>query len=144
MERLIALVVLTAIAVAIAIALQRRRPDPPTAPSYRAPQQLDRSEFTRPDAPALLVVFGSTTCDTCPKVWSNVEELMGRLAGTPAEDGIAHQRVDVQEQPDLHRRYRIDGVPTTVLADADGVVASAWFGPVRTDELADALGMPPA
>ena len=64
MTRLIVLLVLTAAAVAIALLIQRRRPDPPSAPSYRAPTQLDRSDFDGIDTPILLVVFASTTCDS--------------------------------------------------------------------------------
>lgn len=130
--RLLVLLVLTAVAVGIALLLQRRRPDPPSAPSYRAPAQLDRADFVAPDTPLLAVVFASTTCSTCPEVWAMVEPL--------AKEGLlAVQRIDVQDGPDLHKRYRIDGVPTTLLADPDGVVANAFFGPLDEDELLAAL-----
>ena len=67
--RLFILVVLTLVAVGIAYVLRRRRPDPPSAPSYRAPAQLDRSDFVHPETPVLLVVFASKTCDSCAGVW---------------------------------------------------------------------------
>lgn len=128
MTRLLILVVLTAVTVAVALTLQRRRrPDPPTAPSYEAPTQLDRSDFVRPDAPWLVVVFSSRTCDSCARAWETV---------APVEGGpVAVQQVIVQETPALHQRYHIDGVPTTVVADADGVVRQAWLGPVGATEL---------
>jgi thioredoxin-like negative regulator of GroEL len=132
LERLIILVVLGLAAVAVATLMQRRRPDPPSAPSYRAPSQLDRDDFQRPEAPALVVVFASETCDTCPAVWSAVEQL-------PPER-IATQLVTVQSDPSLHQRYRIDGVPTTVIANHDGVVVEAFFGPVPLDDIVEAIG----
>ncbi|MEL6983082.1 MAG: thioredoxin family protein [Actinomycetota bacterium] len=131
MTRLIVLLVLVAVAVIIALVLQRRRPDPPSAPSYRAPAQLDRNDFARPETPGLIVVFASTTCNTCPEVWRLVEPL--------GSDDLAVQRVDVQDGDDLHSRYRIDGVPTTVLADGRGVVVATFFGPVSDEEFADAV-----
>jgi len=130
-ERLIVLVILSLVAVAIALLMQRRRPDPPSAPSYRSPSQLDRNDFDRPDAPALVVVFASEACDTCPGVWSAVDQL-------PPER-IATQQVTVQADPGLHQRYRIDGVPTTVIANHEGVVVDAFFGPVQLDDIVEAL-----
>ncbi len=129
--RLAIMVVLATLAGAVAWWLQRRRPDPPSAPSYRAPSQIDRNDFTGPDRPILIVVFASTTCDSCPKVWEVVEPL--------GSGEIAVQRVDVQTGGDLHRRYKIDGVPTTLLVAGDGVVAQAYFGPLTSDELDPAI-----
>ena len=137
-ERVAVLIVLTALAVAVAVALQRRRPDPPSAPSYRAPQQLDRDDFAGRDRPWLLVLFGSVTCDTCPKAWAVVERIVAELAPT-ALTALTIERVDVENDPDRHARYRVDGVPTTLLADDQGVVRRAWFGPIDAAELTAAL-----
>ncbi len=131
LTRLVVLVVLAAAAIAVAYVLQRRRPDPPSAPSYRAPTQLDRDDFDQPTVPYLGVVFASTTCNTCPEVWATVEAL-----ATPF---LAVQRVDVQDRGELHSRYRIDGVPTTLFADHEGVVLKAFFGPFDVDELREFL-----
>ena len=131
MARLVVLVVLALAAIALAAILQRRRPDPPSAPSYRAPTQLDRDDFDRPTAASLVAVFASATCTTCPEVWAMVEPYGGDL--------LAAQRIDVQDDPELHRRYRIDGVPTTVLADAQGVVTTTFFGPIAEDDLRQAV-----
>jgi thioredoxin-like negative regulator of GroEL len=60
------------------------------------------------------------------------------LGPGPAPD-VAWRRVDVQTEPELHRRYRIDGVPTTVVADADGVVLQAFFGPLSPGQLTETL-----
>lgn len=131
MIRLVILVGLVLAAVVLALILQRRRPDPPSAPSYRAPAQLDRDDFLRPDAAALIAVFASATCNSCPEVWALIEPL--------ADRDLAVQRVDVQDGAELHRRYRIDGVPTTVLADSDGVVTATFFGPVDDEALRAAV-----
>jgi hypothetical protein len=127
MTRLVILLVLTAVAVLVALALQRRRPDAPTAPNFEAPTQLDRDDFTRPDAPWLVVLFASTSCDACARVWEAVREVE---AGP-----VAVQHVVAQSDPELHKRYRIEGVPTTVIADAEGVVRSSWLGPVGATDL---------
>jgi hypothetical protein len=129
--RLVVLVGLVLAAVVLALILQRRRPDPPSAPGYRVPAQLDRDDFLRPDAAALIAVFASTTCNSCPEVWVLVEPLASR--------DLAVQRIDVEDGGELHRRYRIDGVPTTVLADAEGVVTATFFGPVDEEALRSAV-----
>ena len=125
--RLAVLIGLTLIAVAAAIVLQRRRPDPPSAPSYKAPVQLDRSDFAGPVERLLVVLFASTTCETCPTAWDSIQAaIVGPLASQ-----VVVQRVDVQDDPQgLHARYKIDGVPSTIIAASDGVVAQAFFGPV--------------
>jgi thiol-disulfide isomerase/thioredoxin len=130
-ERLILLIVLAVVAVIVAAVLHRRRPDPPSAPSYRAPHQLDRADFADADTPVLVVVFASTTCSTCPAVWSEVEAL--------ARPGVAVQRIDVQDAADLHQRYRIDGVPTTVVVGRDGAVVTTFFGPLADGDLPAAV-----
>ena len=131
MIRLFVLIVLALAAVGLALLLQRRRPDPPSAPSYRAPSQLDRDDFLSPDVPVLAVVFASTTCNPCPEVWAQVEQL--------ASEEVAVQRIDVQDGAELHKRYKIDGVPTTIVANHNGVVAKAFFGPIDDGELGEAM-----
>ena len=132
MERLIVLVVLVGLAVVVALLLQRRRPDPPSAPSYRAPRQLDRNDFAGPDIPTLLVVFSSDNCGTCP----GVRDVVARFES----ERVVVQEVSVQRHPELHKRYRIDGVPTTVIAAADGTVVKAFFGAVSSDDVGEAVG----
>jgi len=129
--RLIILVVLALIAIGVAFLLQRRRPEPPSAPSYRAPSQLDRSEFAGPTDLPLIVVFASTTCNSCPVVWEEVER--------SKTDAFAIERVNVQDDPRRHDRYKIDGVPTTLVVGADGVVNAAFFGPLGEGVLAGAI-----
>ncbi len=131
MTRLIVLVVLAALAMGIAYLLQRRRPEAPSAPSYRAPTQVDRDDFAAPPADLLIAVFASTTCNTCPAVWATVEALK--------QPGVSAERIDVQDSPDRHKRYKIDGVPTTLVIDPEGVVQHSYFGLVDSDVLARAI-----
>lgn len=56
-----------------------------------------------------------------------------------ASGRVTVQRIDVEDDPSLHSRYRIDGVPTTVVADDNGVVAQTFFGPIRPEDLAEVL-----
>lgn len=128
--RLIVLVVLVGIAVAIALLLQRRRPEPPSAPSYRVPRQVDRADFGVSE-PVMVAVFSSTTCHSCAGVWEHVGAIRRPLVGTV--------QFDVQTHADLHKRYKIDGVPTTIVADRDGVVHGSFFGPLNEDALAEVL-----
>ena len=128
MERWIITVVLVAIAVAVAVVVQRRRPDAPTQPtSWTVPAQLDRHDFVRPDAPWLVVLFTSATCLSCAGLIGKVEPL--------ESDTVATQQVEAIEDKALHDRYGIDAVPTLVIADADGVVAASFVGPVTATDL---------
>jgi hypothetical protein len=56
-----------------------------------------------------------------------------------SSDEVAVCAVSVQEQPESHTRYRIDGVPTTIIADTEGTVVGSFLGPVQTIELWDAV-----
>jgi len=127
-------VVLAAVALAVVVALiaQRRRPAPPTNPSaYQAPAQLDRRDFVRPEAPWLVAVFTSATCDTCGDV---------RAKASFLEFGeVAFEDVEVGAKPELHERYAIEAVPMVVVADSAGEVRRSFIGPVSTTHLWGAL-----
>jgi hypothetical protein len=125
-DRLALALVLIAVAAAVAWWLRRKPGEPPTQSHYQVPTQLDRTDFDGPDAPWLLVVFSSTTCPTCAEVVAKATVL--------ACDDVVVQDVSYQSRKDLHSRYRIEAAPTTVLADADGVVRAAFVGaPSATD-----------
>jgi hypothetical protein len=118
------------VALAIAFVLRRRQPDAPasaSAPNYSAPSQLDRNDFDRPEAPWLVALFSSATCDTCAAVRDKAAILeCGEVAVVDIEYTTARA---------LHRRYRIEAVPTLVIADRDGVVARGFVGPVTATDL---------
>ena len=119
--------VLAAAGIAVVVLQRRTRPDPPSQPGWRIPVQLDRADFVRPDAPWLVVLFSSSTCDTCAGVWPKVEAL--------ASEVVAVQQAEVGRDRALHERYRIDAVPTLVIADGDGVVHGIVVGPVTATDL---------
>jgi hypothetical protein len=130
-SRLILALVVIAVALAIARQLERRRPAPPTRDAYPVPAQLDRRDFPRPDAPWLYVLFSSRTCDSCAAMVSRVCAL--------ESESVATVQVEAKADKALHDRYRIEGVPMVVLADADGVVRAGFVGAVDTWELEEAL-----
>ncbi|HVF13682.1 MAG TPA: thioredoxin domain-containing protein, partial [Acidimicrobiales bacterium] len=103
-----------------------RRPDAPTQGDWPVPRQLDRADFDRAEAPWLVAVFSSATCDSCATVL--------RKSAVLASNEVVVQEVEVGAQGDLHRRYGIEAVPTIVMADADGVVRASFVGePSATD-----------
>ena len=132
MERLVVVAVVAVVAVVIALVVQRRQPAAaPVRTGYNVPGQLHRPDFTRPDAEWLVAVFSSATCDTCAGVWDKVQML--------ESDAVAVQELEVSAHRELHDRYRIDGVPTTVVADAEGIVRASFLGPATATDLWAAL-----
>jgi hypothetical protein len=127
MERLLVALVIAAVAVVVALVVARRRPDPPSTPNYSVPVQLDRADFARPDAPWLVVVFTSATCQTCAGMLDKAQPL--------ASEAVVVQEVEVARDADLHQRYGIDAVPTLVVADAEGVVRASFLGPATATDL---------
>jgi hypothetical protein len=127
MDRLVLAAILVVVAVAVAWVLRRRRPAPPTQPRWPVPGQVDRADFDRPDAPWLVAVFTSATCQSCEDVLAKASVL--------ASEQVAVQDVSFQTRKDLHRRYSIEAAPTIVVADRDGVVQASFVGPPSTTEL---------
>lgn len=130
MERVIIALVLVAAAVVVAVVFQRRKPAPPAGPSWNVPVQLDRADFIRPEAAWLVVVFTSSTCQTCSGVWEKAA-----ILDAGPEGPVAVQRVEVTAEPELHRRYGIDAVPLVLVADDAGVVRTHYLGPVTATDL---------
>ncbi len=127
-SRLAIAVAIVAIAVIVAVVQRRRRRvDAPTQPAVRAPAQLDRHDFEGADTEWLLVVFTSATCQTCADV--------ARKAQVVASSAVHVVEVEYGADRELHRRYAIEAVPTTVLAGHDGVVRMSFLGPVSATDL---------
>jgi hypothetical protein len=116
------------VAVVAALVLRRRsRPDTPTQATLTAPRQLDRADFARPDADWLVAVFSSSTCASCAG--------MVEKANVLASASVAVEELEARARRDLHRRYGIEAVPITVVADAAGVVRAAFVGPATATDL---------
>ena len=121
-------VVLAGVALAVAWALQRRqRPDAPARTGYALPAQLDRADFDRPEAPWLVVVFTSSTCDACAAVAAKARHV--------ESEAVAVQDVEYVAERGLHDRYGIEAVPATLVVDANGVVQFSFLGPVTATDL---------
>ncbi len=87
MERLIVAVAIIGVVAVVSVIVRRRRtPDAPTQRRFTAPTQLDRTEFVRPQAPWLVVVFTSATCEVCHSVLAKADVL--------ASDDVAVQEVE--------------------------------------------------
>jgi hypothetical protein len=130
-DRIVLIVGAVAIAAVVAFLIDRRRPAKPTNPPARVPSQLDRSDFSRPEAPWLVAVFTSATCYSC----AGVLERAGHLDSPD----VAVQELEVSRDAFLHDRYAIDTVPTLVVADTEGVVRRWFVGPVTSTTLSSAL-----
>jgi hypothetical protein len=128
MLRLLPAVLLATVVAVLAVWLQRRRPAAgPVVERHHVPASVARADFARPSAEWLVVVFTSATCDSCAVTWE-----VARQLESPA---VATQEVEVSAAPDLHERYGIDAVPTTVVCDAQGGVVRSFLGPVTATHL---------
>jgi hypothetical protein len=130
--RIVIAVVIIAVAAGVAWWLERRRVvAPPTQGRAIVPQQLDRRDFPRPDAPWLVVLFTSQHCDSCAGLIDKAKPLeSSEVSVTEVEYGAA---------PELHRRYEIEAAPITVLADAAGVTRASFVGAFSATDLWNAL-----
>jgi hypothetical protein len=126
-ERFLLAAVVVLVAAGVAVVLERRRPEAPTQGTWEVPAQLDRADFDRPDAPWLVAVFTSATCDSCAQAVQRCQVL--------ASAAVAVQEAEVKARPDLHERYHIEAVPIIVVADAEGVVRTSFTGPPSATDL---------
>ena len=131
MERLVIAAALMVVATVAAVLIGRRRPDAPTQDRVHVPRQLDRAEFSRPEADWLVVVFTSVTCQSCERATAKARVL--------ESDQVAYQEVPWQSHRALHDRYRINDVPLIVMANRLGVVHRSFVGTPSFSDLAAAL-----
>jgi hypothetical protein len=126
-------IVLVAVAVVAALGVERRRraANAPVRDSYPVPRQLHRADFDRPEAPWLVALFSSSTCDSCALV-------RDRLRGLVRE-GVVVCDLEFPAARELHERYAISGVPMVLIADAEGVVRESFVGSVTSADLMAAL-----
>ncbi len=124
---MLAVAIVAVAAVVAEIVRRRRRTDAPTQTRGQVPAQLDRGDFTRPDAPWLVALFTSDSCSTCADVADKVAVL--------ESPEVAVEVVTFQADRERHERYAIDAVPTLVLAASDGAVRFGVLGPVTATDL---------
>jgi len=127
MQLLVAAVLVVVVATAALLLQRKRRVDPPTQADWQVPAQLDRADFAGIDADWIVVTFTSATCVTCADVKRKAAVLASRDVGVFDAEYGTHRA--------LHERYKIDAVPTLVIADRDGVVRASFLGPVTATDL---------
>ena len=110
---------------------RKRQVDAPTQGASEVPSQIDRADFVRPDAPWIVLAFTSATCQTCSDIERKVRVL--------ETNSVAIQILEYTAQRELHERYKVDAVPTVLMADANGVVQANFLGPVSATDLWAAL-----
>lgn len=125
--QVVLVVIAMALAVGISLILRRRAADAPTQGGFQMPTQLDRGDFISPEAPWLVAIFTSSTCDACADVANKAMVL--------ASKEVAVQRIDYINNPDLHKRYKVEAVPTLVIVDNRGVVRNGFLGPMKAQDL---------
>lgn len=126
--RLAVAIAVFAVAAAIAWWLDRRkRTAAPSQGRAVVPAQLDRHDFPRPDAPWLVALFTSSTCESCAGLADKAAPL--------ASDDVAVVEVEYSAQPELHRRYDINAAPVTLVVDHDGVTRASIVGAFEASEL---------
>jgi hypothetical protein len=130
MRTVVALLVLV-FAGGVSFVLRRRQSDAPAPVRGAVPYQLSLKDFSCGDKKWLVAVFTSSTCDACSDVATKARVL--------ESSEVAVEFIDFLENGDLHKRYQIDSVPTTVIADIEGVVRFATVGPLTATDLWAAL-----
>ncbi len=127
MERFVLAGIVVVAAAVMAVLAERRRPQAPTQPTWAVPTQLDRADFVRPEAPWLVALFTSATCDSCMQAVEKARAL--------TSVAVAVEEVEITAHPDLHKRYHVEAVPTIVVADDEGVVRASFVGPPSATDL---------
>jgi len=94
------------------------------------PTRVPAVEVGLAEGPAI-VIFTEASCRSCQDVM--------RLIRGPAGAGLPVADVEYGAQPDLHRRFNIGTVPTTVVVDKQGTVIAGWTGRVDLSEFTTAL-----
>ncbi|MEL6893502.1 MAG: hypothetical protein AAFP84_18060, partial [Actinomycetota bacterium] len=123
----IAILIVVAVAIVAQVARRRREPDAPTQRRYTVPEQVDRVDFPRPEASWLVAVFTSDVCDKCADVWSKAQIL--------ESDDVAVVEAEFVRHRAIHDKYRIDAVPTVIIADEAGVTQHSFLGPMTATDL---------
>jgi hypothetical protein len=132
MERVAVALALLAVAVVAAAVVRRgSAPATPARTGGTVPEQLDRADFVRADAPWLVVAFSARTCLACAGTWEKVVQMESAQ--------VAVQDVAFEERRNLHRRYGVEHVPLVLVVDGEGVVRGRFVGPPTAAELWSAL-----
>ncbi|MFM1791145.1 MAG: hypothetical protein RLZZ526_1472 [Actinomycetota bacterium] len=116
-----------AMALLVSVIMRRRRPDAPTQGGFQLPTQVDRGDFPDSDVPWLVLLFTSATCDACAD--------MVQKARVAESREVAVVDIEYSANRDLHKRYRIEAVPSVIVVDSAGTVRTGFLGPVKAQDL---------
>ncbi len=114
---------------------RRRRTNAPMQGTTATPEQLDRRDFERPDAPWLVVLFTSDACASCEGLYDKAAPL--------ASDDVAVVEIEFPEHRALHDRYHVRAAPMTLVADHEGVVRASFLGAFERDRPLERGGRAP-
>ncbi len=115
--------------VAVLIWVSRSKRAETVIPSYDAPAKIDTSDFGMTDKEAVVVLFSSSSCESCNLVKSKAEVLITEKVGVYIAD---YQDV---EGKTLHEKYSIEAVPTLIVCDSAGVTQKAFLGTITATDL---------
>lgn len=73
----------------------------------------------------VLVDFTATWCAPCQKY---IKEVFPTPEFARAAEGFVLVKIDIDEHPDLAKRFRVDGIPDIKVLDADGNVVDTLVG----------------
>ncbi len=126
--RLVIVLALVAVAACVAaLASRREGGGAPVVTRSSLPTHVRRTDFARPDAAWLVVLFSSATCASCARA---------RQVVVPLESSeVAVTEIEFSDERDLHERYSIDAVPSVIVCDADGAVRAGFLGPPTAADL---------
>jgi thioredoxin-like negative regulator of GroEL len=94
------------------------------------PTRIPATEVGLEAGPAV-IVFTESSCDSC--------QTAVRLVRGPAGAGIRVADIEYGAEPELHKKFAIDTVPTTLVVDSEGNVLAGWTGRVDLSQFTTAL-----
>ena len=99
----------------------------PTKPAF-GPVPL---KVLPPQTPWAILVFTSKACRTCPGVLH-----LARRLETQETEVIEYS---VEQHLDIHRKYKINSVPLTLVVNESGEVKEWCFGPIDINKIKAAI-----
>ena len=132
---LVALGIVVVVSGVAIVSRRRGRSDVPTQKEWHVPTQIDVADFagatTTNDGSEVerwfVVVFTSATCHVCRNVADKARAVASRF--------VTVRECEHSSDRPLHEKYRIDAVPTVLIADSQGVVRRHFLGPVSATDL---------
>lgn len=125
------LIYVSIIALVLALVILRtsRRTENTVVNQFDVPTIIDRKDFSEYKANTMVIVFSSRVCDSCSSVLAKAAALQ-----SDAVDVVNVEFEDKQGK-ELHSKYEIQAVPTTVICQQSGEVLQSFIGPVSATDL---------